>query len=663
MGRDTPQEVGKTPALPSSSVTGFFQERPSLGNQFDDDVTLRRVFSGTNLLSSNFALCSRSVANKTFVEIAYLPTRMQKAITPDLSRFGDKVISQPVLAWIADAERNSPYLRTWDTWGKRKDDLVTSEGWRQLQDLGISEGTLMGTVTNKGPNGSIVALAYENEFAEYSRVVQFIKYHIWTGSCAYVTCPSAMTDGAARLLSLNTASANASSRPVFEAALRRLTSRDPKQAWTSGQWMTERAGGSDVSETETQAKMSHASGGKGVDGAELGPWNIDGFKWFSSATDSSMTVLLAKTPNGLSAFYAPMRRMVGSSHGSELNGIHIQRLKSKLGTRPLPTAELELKDMRAWMVGQEGQGVKQISTILNITRVHNAITAVGLWGRGLAVSRAFARVRRTRGKALMDTPAHVRTMAKQHVEYRAMMHLAHFTTYLLGMSEQPSGASSGVADDSALPVVERSQAQHLLRLFTPVGKALTAKAAIRGLAECMESLGGVGYLENEEMEFNIARLFRDVNVLSIWEGTTDIMALDVIRVFTGKTAKLSLDAMQTWVSNSLANSYAAGANAESSALRQEWDELKRMVYEEPETLVLNGREVLYSLGHVICGVLLLVDHQRDEDPVAGEISRRWIHEHGKYSPPASLKSVSLHEIISWDRKIVFGDRRSNIAKL
>jgi len=118
---------------------------------------------------------------------------------------------------------------------------------------------------------------------------------------------------------------------------------------------------------------------------ELGPWVVDGYKFFSSATDADMTILLARTPGGggkLSAFYAPMKLANG-----ERNGVRIMRLKRKLGTRALPTAELELKGMRAWMIGEEGEGIKQIATVLNITRVHNAVGAISFMRRGLAVAK------------------------------------------------------------------------------------------------------------------------------------------------------------------------------------------------------------------------------------------------------------------------------------
>src|ERR1700761_8520793 len=151
--------------------------------------------------------------------------------------------------------------------------------------------------------------------------------------------------------------------------------------------MTERQGGSDVSQTETLARFESSSQlpSTGSDGSPLGSWLCNGFKWFSSATDCQMMVFLARTPKGISTFMAPMRRTTSSEGETELNGVQIQRLKSKLGTRALPTAALVLQDVRAHLVGVEGAGVKEIATVLNVARVHNAVTAIGLWGRGLSI--------------------------------------------------------------------------------------------------------------------------------------------------------------------------------------------------------------------------------------------------------------------------------------
>ena len=225
--------------------------------------------------------------------------------------------------------------------------------------------------------------------------------------------------------------------------------------------MTERVGGSDVSGTETLATYSpNANEGfqsTQIDGAPLGPWVIDGFKWFSSATDSQMAIALAQTPKGLSAFYIPMRRTTPSG-STELNGISISRLKTKMGTKALPTAELELKGARAFLLGQEGNGVKEISTVLSITRVHNAATCLGLLGRGLAIAKAFSKVREMAGKgkkkSLKDVPLHVRTLAEMTVDYRSNLLFTFFVVYFLGISDQsPSWkvSSTSFASDRLRP--------------------------------------------------------------------------------------------------------------------------------------------------------------------------------------------------------------------
>jgi alkylation response protein AidB-like acyl-CoA dehydrogenase len=208
--------------------------------------------------------------------------------------------------------------------------------------------------------------------------------------------------------------------------------------------MTERSGGSDVSGTETLATYSPANGKQEfestqIDGSPLGPWIVHGFKWFSSATDSQMSIALAQTPKGLSAFYIPVRRTTPSGE-TELNGISISRLKNKMGTKALPTAELELKGARAVLLGEEGSGIREISTILNITRVHNAVTSLGFFGRGLAIAKAFAEVREMAGKgkkrSLKDVPLHTRTLAEMTVPYRANLLFTFFVVYFLGISDQ-----------------------------------------------------------------------------------------------------------------------------------------------------------------------------------------------------------------------------------
>jgi alkylation response protein AidB-like acyl-CoA dehydrogenase len=479
-----------------------------------------------------------------------------------------------------------------------------------------------------------------------------------------------MTDGAARLLGNHIADPNLplEQQRVFREAYKNLISRDLTRAWTSGQWMTERSGGSDVRGTETVATLSlpsdvdSAVGATDADGIPLGPYSVSGFKWFSSATDGNMAILLARTPAGISTFFAPMRRCVlkGPAHENvapsaqecEMNGISIQRLKPKLGTRAVPTAELVLKDTRAWMVGKDGQGVREIATILNITRVHTGMGSVGCWGRGLAIARAFARVRKVDGgKLLVDVPAYVKGLAENTVNYAAMMHLGFFTVALLGICEHPRKFESHTSDRGQSFVTDVHQAAALFRLLTPVMKAQCSKMSIYGLQECMECLGGVGYLEDEQ-EFNVARLFRDVNVNSIWEGTTDVMATDVVRVMKGKEGEKIRKGLNGWV-DGLVRQWEGDWKAAEEIVGAELGRLEEMwLGLGADELKFKGRDLLQSLAWIVAAILLVEDARRDQSVIATETARRWI---ARKEIEPRTESQDWKEVAVLDRRIAFGD--------
>lgn len=627
-GKSTPRPV------PSSSTEGFFQQPPHLLNQFHDDEALKRALK------------------------LFTPPEIRESIKRDMSSFGDKVISPRVLSWVLDAERNTPYVKTFDSWGRRRDELITSEGWRQLQALGIAEG--------------MVAIPYENPYGEYSRVYQFAKYAIWCGSAAWVNCPSLMVDGVATLFRkrLTDPLLPREQRAVLQSAYDRLTSRDPEMAWTTGQWMTERPGGSDVSRTETLATLSpdrKPGNAKATDGSELGPWHIDGFKWFSSATDANMMVMLARTPKGISTFFAPMRRTLEKrdvlGDDTELNGVRIQRLKNKLGTRALPTAELELKGVRAWLVGEEGRGTKEIATVLNIARIHNGVTAIGYWGRGLGVVRAFTRVRVVGGRPLWEKTAFMNNLARMHVEYRADVLFNLFVAGLLGVVEQEQIDSfTGQAQRTKnglglIPGLQStSMAEHLLRVLTPTLKGHCSKSSISGLQECMECLGGVGYLENDDMQFNIARLYRDANVLPIWEGTTDMMADDsVLRVLFGKLRVEVMQSLEKWIGSVLDMVRQKGRYLDQvNAVDEWWNEVSSLVWKASrDEAELKSRAVMEKIVDIVQGMLLLLDAAQDLDEVATLVAKTWFD--GKQSKIRSLAvEGNWEEQAANDMKIVFG---------
>lgn len=539
---------------------------------------------------------------------------------PELSRFGDDVLSPAIFDWVTDAERNLPYIRGngRDAFGKPKSELVVAEGWRKLQDFGIRNG--------------VVAINYDSDHQQFARLIQCVRLHLWEASCANTLCPAAMQDGAARLLQLHLANPNSRldsvQRRVFEDAFDRLTSRDPARAWTSGQWMTERTGGSDVSQTETVATYSPldaSSATRLADAASnipLGPWLINGFKWFSSATDSGMTILLAKTGpgKGLSAFFAPMWRYnpelvsaTGKKGGYELNGVNISRMKNKLGTQSLPTAELELAGMRGWLVGEEGKGIQQISTILTVTRVHSSIASLGYLGRGLAIAKSYALVREVgigkgRRLPLWKNPLHMRTLATITGEYHSMMLLTFFTIYVMGLEESrgkrrtaqgsPFGSKLAPPEEHVTP---------LLRVLSSLHKAYCCENTIPQLYGCMEALGGVGYLVNSETEHvNVARIFRDACVLAIWEGTTDVLSSDTLRALKHPAlGKQSLDALDWFVKAAL--DAVAGA-AEAASVAKEWDLLKtRIESHSQEALLAEARGIMFRIAEVLMALLAVVD--------------------------------------------------------
>lgn len=592
-----------------------------------------------------------------------------EAVEPDFARFGDDVLSPHIFDWVTDAERNLPYIRGngRDAFGKPKSELVVTEGWRKLQDFGIQNG--------------VVAFNYDTDHQQFSRLIQCVRLHLWEASCANTLCPAAMQDGAARLLQLHLANPNgrldSTHRRVFQDAFDRLTSRDPARAWTSGQWMTERTGGSDVSQTETVATYSPLDSSSAVQLADaennipLGPWLINGFKWFSSATDSGMTILLAKTGpgKGLSAFFAPMRRYnpdlvspTGKRGGYELNGVNISRMKNKLGTQSLPTAELELVGMRGWLVGEEGRGIQQISTILTVTRVHSTIASLGYLGRGLAIAKSYALVReiglgKGRRVPLWNNPLHMRTLATITGEYHSMMLLTFFTIYVMGLEESRGKQRNVQSSLGSKLTPPEKHVTPLLRVLSSVHKAYCCENSIPQLYGCMEALGGVGYLVNSETEhMNVARIFRDACVLAIWEGTTDVLSSDTLRALKHSAlGKQSLEALDWFVKAAL-DSLSGAAEATSVAI--EWDVLKtRIESQSQESLLAEARSVVFRIAEVLIALLTLVDVKINGGAESEVMARRFLTKRNF----VKTGSASSNEGLDVDIAIVYGKGPAGVS--
>jgi alkylation response protein AidB-like acyl-CoA dehydrogenase len=488
-------------------MTEFFQAAPRIENQYEADDFLRSYLRWR------------------------LPREMRAEVELDLHRLGERAVTD--IAALGDAaEAQPPRHVPYDAWGRRVDDIVVSDAWRALDRISAEEG--------------IVATAYERRHGALSRLHQMAKLYLFHAPSATYSCPLAMGDGAARFLEVHAAE-DAYARELFE----HLTTRDPARFWTSGQWMTERTGGSDVSLTSTIARWDDADR----------TYRLWGTKWFTSATTSQLALALARierggatTPGGrgLSVFAIELRDASGA-----LRAIRVNRLKDKLGTRALPTAELTLEGTPATLVGGEGDGVRKISALFNVTRVYNAVAAVSGMRRALSLARSYASVRSAFGKRLIEHPLHVETLDELETRVRASFMLAFSAVELMGKDEY------GDASDA-----ERAT----LRLLTPVAKLYTAKQAVAVASEAIEAFGGAGYIEDT----GLPRLLRDAQVLPIWEGTTNVLSLDVWRAIE------RTDALDAWLGDVRRRTGLVTADALHSAVsrvRDATDRIERYVAE------------------------------------------------------------------------------------
>lgn len=313
-----------------------------------------------------------------------------------------------------------------------------------------------------------------------------------------------------------------------------------------GMGMTEKQGGSDVLINTTRAEKT----------AE-GFYHLVGHKWFFSVPQSDAHLVLAQAPEGLSCFFVPRLLPDG-----QRNALHLERLKDKLGNRSNASSEVEFVEACGWLVGEEGDGVRQILKIGGLTRFDCALGSHALMRRAYSVALYHALQRQAFGKNLVDQP-----MMRQVLGQMALR-LEGQTAFLFRLAR---------AWDS------RDDAREVLwaRLFTPAAKFAICKSGIPFVAEAMEVLGGIGYCEESELP----RLYREMPVNSIWEGSGNIMCLDVMRVLGKHPAALELLAAEC-----------AEVKGQNRHFDRTWRQLHQLLRRPAEE---QGREIarrVYMLG-------------------------------------------------------------------
>jgi putative acyl-CoA dehydrogenase len=400
-----------------------------------------------------------------------------------LAEAGRTVASAHVARLARDANRHLPELKTHDRFGNRIDQIEFHPAWHELMSLAVGQGTHGLSWTAKKPG---------------AHVARGMLSYLWNQGENGICCPLGMTYSAVPALRLQPDLA-----AVWEPFI--LSTRydatpapmHRKTGGTVGMTLTEKQGGSDLRATQTTASPATPRRGPGE------AYAIDGHKWFFSVPHSDVFVTLGQTDRGLSCFLLP-----GWLPDGTRNHLQIQRLKDKCGNKSNASSEIEYRGALGWLIGEEGQGIKAALAMTHLTRLDFAIGSAGLMRRALSEAIHHASGRRAFQKALVDQPLMRNVIADLALEVEAATLLAF-------------RLARAVDDEEA----GDAGARLLVRIGTPVGKYWNCKRAVGVVHEALECHGGNGFVEDGPM----ARLYREAPLNGIWEGSGNIIALDVLR--------------------------------------------------------------------------------------------------------------------------------------
>ncbi len=402
----------------------------------------------------------------------------------DLARIGLQLGSQESLELGRLANANPPELLRYDAAGQRLDQVRFHPAWYVLMQELV--------------NHRVHNLPWQEDARIGSFVARAARFILHAQVEAGTLCPITMTFGAIPLLQKTLP-------PLFQSWIPTLLSDrfdshqvvgSQKRGLLIGMGMTEKQGGSDVLSNSTRAEPLEARGNGEA-------YRLVGHKWFFSVPQSDAHLVLAQAEGGLSCFFLPKILPDGS-----YNAIRLERLKEKLGNRSNASSEVEFDNATAWLLGDEGDGIRQILKMGGYTRFDCALGSHGLMRRAFSVALYHAWQRQAFGKALVDQPL------MRQVLSRMALRLEGHTALLMRLA-------------SAWEKTGEVHEQVFSRLLTPAAKYRVCGLGSGFVAEAMEVLGGIGYCEQSELP----RIYREMPVNSIWEGSGNIMCLDVLRTF------------------------------------------------------------------------------------------------------------------------------------
>ncbi|WP_442597808.1 acyl-CoA dehydrogenase family protein [Parapusillimonas sp. JC17] len=411
----------------------------------------------------------------------YLPPDLHAHLLPTFDELGGLAGgSLDELADIADKHPPTLSVRTRD--GRDQPVISKHPDYVQLEKVAYAK---LGLAAMSHRPGVLGWPAPMPPAAKYALSHLFVQAEF--GLC----CPVSMTDSLARTLR------RYGDDELVNKVLPQVTALDFDELRQGAMFMTEQAAGSDVSATETRAER-----------AADGSWRLTGDKWFCSNPDAGFAMVLARSEakaglGGVSLFLLP-RDLPDGGH----NHYRILRLKDKLGTRSMASGEIRLEGAFAWLVGERGRGFQQMADMINNSRLSNGMRAAGLMRRALTEAVYVARHRRAFGSRLVDMPLMQRQLLKMLVPTEQARSIMFQTAAALERADQGDEAS-----------------RSLVRILTPLIKFRACRDARKVTGDAMEVRGGCGYIE----EWVEPRLLRDAHLGSIWEGTSNIVALDVLR--------------------------------------------------------------------------------------------------------------------------------------
>ncbi|HEV7179082.1 MAG TPA: acyl-CoA dehydrogenase family protein [Candidatus Baltobacteraceae bacterium] len=451
-----------------------------------------------NLFSTDRALCEGLEREAPGGDVSEVRTVGERAGAPD------------VIALGFDANTNPPELRTHDRFGNRIDEVHYHPAYH----------VLMAISTGYGLHGSpwIENIAFQH-------VTRAAKFFLMSQVDSGHGCPISMTYAALPALARNPELSRVLAPHVGARAYDpRLLPLGEKPGMLFGMGMTEKQGGSDVRANRTRAVPASNARGNGAE------YVLDGHKWFCSAPMSDAFLVLAQADGGLSCFYLPRVLPDGSR-----NPFFLQRLKSKLGNHSNASSEVEFAGTHAWLLGDEGRGIATIVDMVNSTRLDCITGSAGLMRQAVAQAIHHAAYRQTFGRTLVQHPLMQNVLADLALESEAA------TALFLRAARATDDWASGRRDGA------------LRRVGTAIGKFYVCKRAPAVVAEALECLGGNGYVEESVMP----RLYREAPLNSIWEGSGNINALDVLRII--RKAPEAIDALRTEIAPALGDRHMLAA--------------------------------------------------------------------------------------------------------